>query len=73
MSVSMQGFTTRKKVWYARDVLHMLDEYVRVQNLEPYLRLNTEVMAHEWSDEQDRWILKASTVLLTRSLICLGP
>jgi cation diffusion facilitator CzcD-associated flavoprotein CzcO len=56
-----QGFTTRKKVWYAKDVLHMLDEYVRVQSLEPYIRLNTDVVAHEWSDEQDRWILTVST------------
>jgi hypothetical protein len=56
-----QGFTTRKKVWYAKDVLHMLGEYVKVQRLEPYLRLNTDVVAHQWSDEHDRWILTVST------------
>jgi hypothetical protein len=56
-----QGFTTDKKVWYAKDVLHMLDEYVRVQSLQPYIRLNTDVVAHEWSQEEDRWLLTVRT------------
>jgi cation diffusion facilitator CzcD-associated flavoprotein CzcO len=57
---ALQGFTTRKKVWTTKDVLHMLDEYIRVQNLGPYMRLNTDVVGHEWNDEQDRWILTVS-------------
>lgn len=52
-----QGFTTRKKVWEVKDVLHMLGEYARIQGLGPHIRLNTEVLAHEWSDELDRWII----------------
>ena len=35
----LQGFTTRKRVWHAGDVLHFLADYVRVQRLEPFIRL----------------------------------
>lgn len=41
----MQGFTTNKAEWRTRDVLHMLSEYIRVQSLWPYIRLNSEVAA----------------------------
>jgi cation diffusion facilitator CzcD-associated flavoprotein CzcO len=46
-------------VWYAKDVLHMANEYVRVQNLQPYFRLNSNVLESHWDQAQERWLLKA--------------
>lgn len=54
----MQGFTTNKRVWYPGDVCHMLEEYVRVQQLEPYICLGREVLSQEWVEPEEAWLLK---------------
>ena len=54
----IQGFTTRKTVWHASDVLHSIDEYVRVQNLQPFIRCGHDVVGSAWSDEEACWVLQ---------------
>ena len=53
----IQGFTTRKSVWYARDVLHFIEEYARVQNLQPFIRCSHDVVGGSWSDAEGCWVL----------------
>jgi cation diffusion facilitator CzcD-associated flavoprotein CzcO len=54
----VQGFTTSKQTWHARDVVHMLSEYIRVGKLESYIRLGREVYSHEWDASEEVWVLK---------------
>jgi hypothetical protein len=54
----LQGFTTRKSVWHARDVLHFIDEYARVQNLQPFIRCSHDVVGASWSDGEGCWVLE---------------
>ena len=57
----IQGFTTRKQVWHASDVLHFIDEYVRVQSLEPFIRCSHDVVGCAWSDAEGCWVLQVHT------------
>ena len=57
----IQGFTTRKQVWHARDVLHFIDEYARVQNLQPFIRCSHDVVGCAWSDAEGCWVLQVHT------------
>jgi hypothetical protein len=54
----LQGFTTRKNVWRASDVLHYVTEYVRVQNLQPFIRCSHDVVSCAWSDHEGCWVLQ---------------
>ena len=54
----LQGFTTRKSVWHARDVLHFIEEYARVQNLQPFIRCSHDVVGGSWSDAEGCWVLE---------------
>lgn len=54
----LQGFTTRKAAWHARDVLHFIEEYVRVQNLQQYIRCSHDVVGGSWSDAEGCWVLQ---------------
>ena len=53
----LQGFTTRKSVWCAGDVLHFLADYVRVQRLGPFIRSGHEVCRCTWLDDAGCWSL----------------
>jgi hypothetical protein len=54
----LQGFTTHKAAWHARDVLHFIEEYVRVQNLQQYIRCSHDVVGGSWSDAEGCWVLQ---------------
>jgi hypothetical protein len=54
----LQGFTTRKSVWHAQDVLHFIEEYARVQNLQPFIRCSHDVVGGSWSDAEGCWVLE---------------
>jgi cation diffusion facilitator CzcD-associated flavoprotein CzcO len=54
----LQGFTTRKNVWQASDVLHYVTEYARVQNLQPFIRCSHDVVSCAWSDGEGCWVLQ---------------
>jgi hypothetical protein len=54
----LQGFTTRKSVWYPRDVLHFIEEYARVQKLQPFIRCSHDVVGGSWSDAEGCWVLE---------------
>lgn len=54
----LQGFTTRKTVWHASDVLHSINEYVRVQNLQTFIRCSHHVVSSAWSDAEGCWVLQ---------------
>lgn len=56
----VQGFTTKKGTWYAKDVVHMLEQYVAVQRLEPYIHLGREVVAHDYSEKEGAWVIRVS-------------
>lgn len=56
----VQGFTTKKKVWFVKDVMHMLETYVKMQKLEPYIHLGEEVIAHDFIKDDDCWVIKVS-------------
>lgn len=75
----IQGFTTRKRVWHTRDVLHFIAEYVRVQTLEPFIRLEHDVTEAAWSAADDCWVLEARcpggvrrTIRCRRLIACTG-
>jgi len=75
----LQGFTTRKSVWHASDVLHFIDEYVRVQNLRPFIRCSHDVVECAWAGAEECWLLQvqASDGLLEevrcrRLVLCTG-
>ena len=75
----LQGFTTRKSIWYASDVLHFLAEYVRVQNLAPFIRCSRDVRECSWSDDARCWILRVDSALgppeeirCRRLVLCTG-
>lgn len=53
----LQGFTTRKSVWCAGDVLHFRADSVRVQRLEPFIRSGHEVCRCTWLDDAGCWSL----------------
>lgn len=57
-----QGFYTKRKTWFAADVCHMLEEYVRVSGIRPYVRLQQELVDQAWDKtegEDGMWTLKA--------------
>ena len=61
----LNGFTTKRKVWTALDVCHMMEEYVRVAGMAPFIRLQTELADQVFDkDEADgqgdngMWTLK---------------
>lgn len=57
-----QGFYTKRKTWFAADVCHMLEEYVRVSGIRPYIRLQQELVDQSWdreAGEDGMWTLKA--------------
>lgn len=75
----IQGFTTRKSVWQTRDVLHFIDEYVRAQKLEPFIRCEHDVAAASWSDADGCWVLTVGrpdggpcTLRCRRLVLCTG-
>jgi hypothetical protein len=75
----LQGFTTRKNVWHASDVLHYVNEYVRVQNLQPFIRCSHDVVGGSWSDAEGCWVLEillgagSRAVMRCRKLVlCTG-
>ena len=75
----LQGFTTRKRVWYAGDVLHFLAEYVRVQRLEPFIRLSQDVRGCVWLGDEQCWSLVVAagpgapaTIRCRRLILCTG-
>lgn len=55
-----EGFTTRKAVWTADDVCHMLEQKVRLQGLAQLLRLGTKLTAYEWSEKEQLWVCQAT-------------
>lgn len=75
----IQGFTTRKRVWHTRDVLHFLGEYVRIQGLEPFIRCDHDVREAEWSAAEGCWVLVVGrrgggrlTIRCRRLIVCTG-
>lgn len=75
----LQGFTTRKSVWCAGDVLHFLADYVRVQRLEPFIRSGHEVCRCLWLDDAGCWSLTVvagsgppATIRCRRLILCTG-
>ena len=66
----LNGFTTKRKVWTALDVCHMMEEYVRVAGMTPFIRLQTELADQTFDkDEADNqgekgmWTLKVRQTL----------
>ena len=75
----LQGFTPRKRVWHAGDVLHFLADYVRVQRLEPFIRLRRDLRGCVWLDEAHCWSLVVAagpgapaTIRCRRLILCTG-
>ena len=75
----LQGFTTRKRVWHAGDVLHFLADYVRVQRLEPFIRLGVNLRSCVWLDDEQCWRLAVAaglgtpaTIRCRRLILCTG-
>ena len=75
----LQGFTTRKRVWHAGDVLHFLADYVRVQRLEPFIRLGVNLRSCVWLDDEQCWSLAVAagpgtpaTIRCRRLILCTG-
>ncbi|KAI8475339.1 MAG: hypothetical protein J3K34DRAFT_390713 [Monoraphidium minutum] len=46
-----EGLTTRKKVWAAADVVHMLQQKARLMGLGPHIRLGHKLAGYEWREE----------------------
>lgn len=66
----LNGFTTKRKVWTALDVCHMMEEYVRVAGIAPFIRLQTELADQTFDkDEADgqgekgMWTLQVNQTL----------
>lgn len=70
-----QGFYTTRKTWFAADVCHMLEEYVRVSGIRPYVRLQQELVDQAWDKaegEDGMWTLKARGEYIVWSGLCIG-
>lgn len=68
--IDIQGFYTKRKTWFAADVCHMLEEYVRVSGIRPYIRLQQELVDQSWDKTQGEdgmWTLKARVCLVLPS------
>jgi cation diffusion facilitator CzcD-associated flavoprotein CzcO len=55
-----EGFTTRKPVWTAADVCHLLEQKVRLQGLAPHMRLGHRLDAYRWCDREQLWVCRAT-------------
>ncbi len=51
-----EGFTTRKAVWDADDVCHMLEQKALVQGLGPRIRLGHRLEGYTWAEEGQHWV-----------------